>query len=295
MEFFSLYNFVAALFIVLRQTDDVAARYYGLLGGTLLWAVLFILQGFGLYRMAQKRNLSKKWLAFLPFGNIWYIGKLAGECNVFGQKMKHIGLYTMIAQILTTLLCGVTIAAEIYLYATLGEPELLTNLGMPYWGVLSGFSATAYDFFDISAYIIPILQLVFEILLLILLMGLYKKYYPKNYMILGFLVLFMPLARFIVIFVLRNRTAIDYEAYMRARREAYMRQQQQYQNMYGNPYQNPYNRNPYANPYNPQGGYPNQNPETEDPFEEFSSGSSSEKSTESTENNDQSGGDEFFR
>jgi hypothetical protein len=57
---------------------------------------------------------------------------------------------------------------------------------------------------------------------------------------------------------------------MRARREAYIRQQQQYQqggfgSPYGNPYGNPYGRNSYG-----QGtSQPSGNPAQEDPFAEF--------------------------
>ena len=76
--------------------------------------------------------------------------------------------------------------------------------------------------------------------------------------------------------------AIDYEAYVRQKREEFMRRQQQYYNQYGNPYGNPYgnqyNRPPYNGGYgNPYNGAPNQNPtpnnasKDEDPFAEFSS------------------------
>ncbi len=105
--------------------------------------------------------------------------------------------------------------------------------------------------------------------LFVLLLGLYKKYNPKNYVALGFLELFLPLSRYIVIFVLRKRKAVDYEAYMRARREAYMRYRQQYQNPNGNRYGNPYN-NPYGNPY-ANSASPQNSPKPEDPFAEFDS------------------------
>ncbi|MBP3434327.1 MAG: hypothetical protein J6K50_03545, partial [Clostridia bacterium] len=132
----------------------------------------------------------------------------------------------------------------------------------------------------------------------------YKKYYPKNYLVLGMLSLFIPLSRFVIVFVLRNRNAVDYDAYMRARREAYMRQQQQYRNTYGNPYGggygSPYN-NPYGNPYggNPYAQQPRPQQEPEDPFSEFSGG----KSTSSADKNQNNGNatpnsendpDEFF-
>ena len=115
----------------------------------------------------------------------------------------------------------------------------------------------------------------------------------KNYMVLGILTLFFPIARFIIIFVLRNREAIDYEAYMRARQEAYARQQQEYYNRYGNPY-----NNPYGNPYNtPNGNYgapygrPPYNPPTpkpEEPFSEFGK-TSSEENTPSNGGGDSDG------
>lgn len=239
----------------------------GAIGGVAIWLTLFILQGFGLSAMAKKRGLKKRWLAFIPFANIWYIGKIAGECNVFGQRMKRGGLYTMLAQIFTTVLCGLTIAVQVYLLVVEGAPEY-DQFGFPFWINLTGFSAVAYKFYGISQYILPIFQLVYEVFMLILLIALYKRYAHRNYFILSMLALFVPVSRFIVIFVLRNRNGIDYEAYMRARHEAYMRQQQQYGGY--NPYYGGYNRNPYGNPYNnPYGNTQNAPKPPEDPFGEF--------------------------
>lgn len=239
----------------------------GAIGGVAIWLTLFILQGFGLSAMAKKRGLKKRWLAFIPFANIWYIGKIAGECNVFGQRMKRGGLYTMLAQIFTTVLCGLTIAVQVYLLVVEGAPEY-DQFGFPFWVNLTGFSAVAYKFYGISQYLLPIFQLVYEVFMLILLIALYKRYAHRNYFILSMLALFVPVSRFIVIFVLRNRNGIDYDAYMRARHEAYMRQQQQYGGY--NPYYGGYNRNPYGNPYNnPYGNTQNAPKPPEDPFGEF--------------------------
>ena len=136
------------------------------------------------------------------------------------------------------------------------------------------------------------------ILLFILLTGLYKKYYAKGYLILSWVGLFLPVSRYIVVFVLRNNKAIDYEAYMRAKREEYMRRNPYGPyGPYGGPYnpgnqgpynQGPYNQGPYnQGPYN-QGSY-NQGPygqsgngtpgqsgsAADDPFAEFAPGASS--------------------
>lgn len=248
-------------------------QIWSLIGATTIWLALFILQGVGLSRMAKNRQIGKRWLAFIPFANLWYIGKLVGVCDVFGQKMKRAGLYTMLSQIAITIFCALIVSAQIYLYQVGGTPKF-DQWNVPYWG-LTGFAGTVERFYGNSDYILLIFELVYQILALILLLGLYKRYYPKNYTVLGFLTLFVPLSRFIVAFALRNRKAIDYEAYMRARREAYIRQQQYYRNAYGNPYQNPYG-NPYGRPYhtggNPQSPYGGQNSQNvEEPFSEFSS------------------------
>ncbi len=269
MEIYGFYNFIAAVFLVFSQMGNVDSRIAGIVGGCIIWSALFVLQGVGLYKMAKNRGLKSKWLAFLPFANIYYIGKLAGEIDLFGHKIKRLGLYAMISQILATVACAATLIAELYLFINCGNPIGETPMGTPYWTELSGTALSVSRFYDLSFYIIPLAQQIFSILMLVLLIGLYKKYYPKNYIFLGLLMLF-PITRFvsryIVIFILRNREAIDYEAYIRAKREAYMRQHR-YQNPYGNPYnQGPYNPYgyPYQNPYNQQQNKP------EEPFSEFS-------------------------
>ena len=269
MDIFNLYSGMKIMFSMMGTTVP-SVFYYALALAVAVWLGLFILQGFGLYTMASRRSMKGKWKAFVPFVNVHYIGKLTGDCYVFGQRVKRAGLYAMLAQIAVAVLCGLVVASEIYLYSTCGMPKY-TDWETPYWTDLQGFSLTVSRFFDISSYILSIFQLVYELLMLVLLLGLYKKYYPKNYMVLGFLELFVPISRYIVIFVLRNREAVDYEAYMRARHEAYMRRRQQYQNPYGNPYGSPYN-NPYGNSYGNPYGSPqaSQNaPEPDDPFEEF--------------------------
>ena len=286
MEIFNLYNGMKLMFSMMGVTVP-AVFYYALALGVAVWLGFFILQGFGLLAMARNRGMKDRWKAFVPFVNIHYIGKLAGECNFFGQRVKRIGLYTMLVQIVVTLLCALVVASEIYLYSAHGLPKF-DEWDAPYWTGLQGFSSIVFIFYDNSTFILSIFQLIYEILMLVLLLGLYKKYYPKNYVLFGFLWLFVPMSRYVIIFVLRNREAVDYEAYMRARHEAYMRRRGQYQNPYGNPYGNPYN-NPYGNPYNNSGTTQNA-PEPEDPFAEFGGDKSAGEERVKNENDP----DDFF-
>lgn len=272
MEFYYFYNVTTLIAAFFAQAEELLP-IYGVVGGALLWTVAFVMQGVGISKMAKNRGLKRRWLAFVPFANIWYLGKLSGECQFFGQKLKKAGIYTMISQIAATLFTLATIGAEVYLWTAHGAPQMESELGSAYWPGLTGFSLTVSRFYDLSGYMMSIFQLICEIFLLILLMSLYKRYEPKSYFALSMLTLFVPVSRFFIVFALRNRRAIDYEAYMRARREAYARRQQQYYN----PYNNPYNRggNPYGSAPNGQNPYARgagqTSPKPEEPFSEFSS------------------------
>ncbi|MBR2646755.1 MAG: hypothetical protein IKD47_04275 [Clostridia bacterium] len=287
MEIYHFYDGFRQSFVLLEK-DSLQSQIVALGLGFLAWAALFVLQGIGLFVMAKKRNIKGKWMAFVPFLSVVLIGRLTGECDMFGQKVKRAGLYAMLAQIAVTLISFASIAASIYLYAVEGVPARDKYLE-PIWSDLNGFSATAYEFvasYGIGRFLASIVELIYEILMLILIMGLYKKYAPKNYIMLGVLSLFVPLSRYIAVLVLRKRTAVDYEEYMRRQREEFMRRRQQYynsQNPYGNgqygnnPYgNNPYG-NPYGNPYNNTQRPPYSEPQPEDPFAEFSSGKKQEE------------------
>ncbi|MBQ7924570.1 MAG: hypothetical protein IJ329_04625 [Clostridia bacterium] len=281
MEIFLLYNsfFTVSVMFGLTLSD---AHFWAVIIGAGVWLGLFVLQGFGLWKMASKRGMKRKWLAFVPFGNYLYMSKLAGACNVFGQKLRNAGLFVMIAQIVASVFCALLIAAVSYLFIVEGEP-VSDEYGVPYWGG-SGFSQTAESFYHVGAgynpfgiSILSIVQLVYEILLLILTMGLYKKYAPKGYSWLALLGLFLPMSRYVVVFCLRNRDAIDYEAYMRARREEFARQyQQRYGGFgpggFGTPYGGYGNTNPYGQQNNA-----GQTQKPEEPFGEFGGDKNEEK------------------
>lgn len=285
MELYTFYQ-LSCLFIYAGGEDGRLVPLIAAICGVSAWIVFFLLQAFGLRRMAINRGLKKKWMAFIPFVNIIYIGRLAGECSFFGHKMKRAGLYTMLAQLTVTVFTVLMIAMEAYLYANYGAPNSFGS-----WTGLKGFAGAVAGFYDQSLYILSIFQLVYEIFLVILMMGLYKKYVPRNYLVLSMVTLFAPVSRYIIVLVIKDRRAIDYDAYMRAQREAYARRQQQYYSRFNQ--QNPYNSY-HGNPYNP-GGYGNpygqQNSQTstdEEPFGEFSS--QNDNNASSADPN----GDDFF-
>ena len=175
--------------------------------------------------------------------------------------------------------------AETLLF-TVYAPNLTINgtTGTIVWTGLSGFAETINRFYNYWGDLLcSVIGLVYELLVFLIMMSLLKKYYAKGYMLLSFTQLFIPISRYVIIFVLRKNKAIDYNVYMRQKYEEYARRNPYGGNPYGygnpygnNPYgNNPYNRPPYGqNPYgNPQ-GWQNGNAQANnepDPFSEFSS------------------------
>ena len=254
------FNDIAESIVEFMKNPDNRVPLFGILIGVILFVTAFIMQGFGLYKMAKNQGLKYKALAFVPFLNVWYMGKLAGKCYFFGHRVKGVSVYAMTAQIVTILLTVMRIVAEVYLRLEVGAPQE-SDLGFMWPKNLTGMAAHVSTFYDVVGYILPIIQLIFEIFFIVLAMGLYKKYTAKNYMVFSMLTLFIPVSRYFIIFALRNNKAINYEEYIRAQREAYACRQQQYYNQYGNPY-NRYGNSPYGNAH--YGG-------NSEPFEEFSS------------------------
>lgn len=277
MELISIYQIVM-MTTLLRGVTDLTQKTFIAAGviALVVWLALFILQGIGLSKMAENRGMKRRYLAFIPFANIIYIGKLAGTCEFFGQKMKRAGLYAMLLQVITFVISLAVVIVEGYLYLACADHITIDAMtGDMVWTGLHGLEYVSYNFYLVAGETLtPILGFCYEIMMFVLIMGLFKKYSAKNYMILSFAQLFFPYVRFVAIFAVRNNKAIDYDAYMKARyEEAYARRQAYYNSRYGNPYgqapygQNPYGQNPYGTPYGNPYGNPQATPEN--PFDEF--------------------------
>ena len=122
-------------------------------------------------------------------------------------------------------------------------------------------------------------------LLFVLFLGYFRNYKPRNASFLAIVVLFIPVARYLLVFAYRNAPAINYEAYVRQQREAYERRYQAYGNPYGAPF-GPYSQqNPSAN--SPAEEEPSQ--PTEEPFAEFDT-----KADEAKGDSTSGGADDWF-
>ena len=264
MEFFDLFNLVQ-MFLpsgtinvsveIQPQIEALVASYrqsmlicLGVAAG--IYLICLILGGIGMHVMAKKRGMKGSWMAFVPFLNTLYAGRLAGEVNVFGKKVKwmgiaatllefiYVGLSAFSCYLLFSLLqpgyftyrTANTIGGEVY------QAELVTErvpLGMRWM-------LTADNVCEILIYVFYILMLLAMCLMFY---SFYRKYYARSPFIMMFLSALFPF-RGIVIFAVRNNAPVDYDAWMRRKMEEFNRRQQQ-------------NRPGNYGGYNGQGGGPN--------------------------------------
>ena len=269
MEFFDLFNvpmiFMEEIVNLIIKPDiqnvydfsNVILTYYlfAALGTLGVYLILVVFGGIGLSKLAKKQGLKHRWMAFLPFLNTYYAGKLAGETQFFGQKMKRVGLYAMISEILYVALQLFVFAAVIISYF----PEYRTlevsdgvmtgaaNEAMPSW------IEPAVTYGNLVAYLLWFFVIVFFCVLFV---AFFRKYYARGPILLAFLSAVLPFRGF-TIFAVRNNAPVDYNDYIRRRTQAYMRN-------------NGYNQPPYG-PYGPgNGGYGSGGPQNgPDPFEGF--------------------------
>lgn len=256
------------------ETKEALIRYYfsvqtiSLYVAAGIYLLCLILGGLGMMTMAKKVGMKNSWMGFIPFLNTYYAGKLAGETRVFGQKMKRVGLYTMIAEI-------VYVAVNVFmlvLWFAMTNPAYFEEVQVS--EDMKGLEFNV-DLVPLSLRWMRTAQLVCNILgyatyfalvffLCVLFFAFFRKYYARSPFLMTFLCAVLPLRGF-VIFAVRNNSPVDYNAWMNQRMQEYARRQQQ---MYG---QGGYGQGGYGQ--NGYGGQPN-TPPPADPFPDFDDGSS---------------------
>lgn len=240
MEFFSWIN-VSQLFYDLfyqsfipnaaEATKEEVARaailenYISLAVAGGVFLLLLILGGIGLNAMAKKAGKKGSVLAFLPFANTYFSGKLAGETSFFGQKMKRAGLYAMIAEIAYSALEVFRLVLNLLLI----NPQYIVQVKEEgaesiIWQIdrasIPELLRWQYDALNYSQIVSYILLFVAIICMFTLYVALFRKYYAKNPVLMTLLCTLFCF-RGIVLFAVRKNTPVNYQDYLRRRAEQY--------------------------------------------------------------------------
>ena len=230
---------------------------------------LYILLGLGIYTMAKNRNIKGKALAFVPFARYILLGRIAGDCFIFGMKTKKMGMLAAIFSgcyvffrlfitfydyypLLTVFLSGKEI---IFTFLSNGQVEV--NFSYSWQGIMTAL----YTVFNVTVFIAEIATIV---VMVSLFFEVYKKYAPDNCFLFTVLTILLDLGG-IFFFIIRKRRAVNYGEYIK---ERFYGQRNGYTERREEPAENPFSD------FKEKG--------EEDPFSEF------------PDNNDKKGGDDFF-
>ena len=283
MDFFQFASY-AEIFVNLSidENNQVENRLWiCLLVGGLCFLIVYIFQVFGLLTIAKREGFKNKWMAFVPFLNVYYIGVCSQKNKVYGMNPKYFAIVT--AAIEAILVAGYIIyyvsAFAVWSKIT-WAPYTDRNCNTLYWyvddvvGLPAGMEWMRWSFLNLGN-ILSWVELVFIILKLLLLTAFFRTYSARQYVWFSIAGALLPLTG-ILIYVVRNNKGMNYMDYIRKVRE---RNYRMYQQQYGNPYnQNPYSGG-YNNGYGGQGGSGNRSEGSSsapDPFDgEYGSSSGS--------------------
>lgn len=79
--------------------------FYVLLFGVLI--VSYVLSSIGLFRMAKARSISNCWLAWIPYGRDWLLGKISGDLKFGNRTVKRTPLWLLLIPIIITVVVAV--------------------------------------------------------------------------------------------------------------------------------------------------------------------------------------------
>lgn len=68
--------------------------------------VNYIARAIGLYRIAKKNGCANAWLAWIPFGDLFLLGKVTGDITLGKWTLKNTKLWLLLAPLIGGLVCG---------------------------------------------------------------------------------------------------------------------------------------------------------------------------------------------
>lgn len=80
----------------------------------LIFVVLYVLKSIGLATMADNRGIEYPWLAWVPVGDLYIMGALVGEMNLFGIQVNDLSLWYPVTILVGTLLSSIPFLGIIF-------------------------------------------------------------------------------------------------------------------------------------------------------------------------------------
>ena len=193
-----------------------------------IYIALYVLRSIGLYKLAVGAGVKCAWLAWIPF--LWvYLGCLiVAEKKFFDWTFGKVSLIILILicvsaaiSIVYTLISYIPIfgyvlqGGTIYYAEETGVMQLM--VGKDYINPFDGLTALniVLRVFNIINAVLNIVVVVIKIFMFI---AIFRKFWPEHYILASLFSVFLEGLMFpIFIFVIRNKKAVDFKEYIRAR------------------------------------------------------------------------------
>jgi len=86
---------------------------------SIIGLVFYVLKSYGLYKLAVARNIEYSWLAWIPCGDLYIIGKLIGKLSIASYEIPMIEIVLPAASIISSAFSGVTLIGPLLVIANL--------------------------------------------------------------------------------------------------------------------------------------------------------------------------------
>ena len=236
----------------------------------------YFFRGFAIYKMSSRMKMKKLFLAFIPCGCFYLLGRLQDD-SIPNNRNK---LYTYLAIVFSALDLFMSVVTDFLLsysalnkiIGALGTQELMTSAYVGFVGTF-GFTNGWLLVLNIFSMIFGFAYAISSILIY---MNVYRAYAPERavaYSAISILADFFfetGLLYNIFLFSMRNKDRKNFMEFVRAKRDGYARNYGPYGPYGRGGYGNPYNNGNRQDPYNNGNFYKGNDQNSGDPFEEFS-------------------------
>lgn len=278
MEFFIFAQFFEMLYL----SQDVYKNYlwlYLLLGG-ICYLVVYAFEAVALYTIASRNGNDKKWMAFVPVLNTYYMGVLSEKNRVYRIKSSHVGIVAATFEGIYILLNTLYYVATFLIFSGgYAEPFYTTQIygglsleildGYNIVGLPESLNWAVWVFNYINLYFINWVDIIFLVAEIMLLISFFQTYAAKNYLVFAIVSVLFPI-KGIFMFVTRKNRAVNYRDYIIERQQRQYRMYQEYMRNNPPPQGGHGGYNQQDNPYSQSGG----SSSSQDPFSEFGNGNS---------------------
>lgn len=238
-----------------------------------VYIAFYVLRSIGLYTLAKNQGVDKPYIAFIPCVWMFTACKLIGKVRYFGSTAEKLAVWASVifscAIVFPAVYNFIGYFPYVMYYLEGGSIDIVSRGGLYIRPVTDGgnefnnlFDTPFLNGLTSVLYVFNLILRLAEIFITVsVYIALFRKFWPEHYIlaaVLSFLG-FFP----ILIFVVRNRKAVDFNEYIR----------QRYYGAGFTPYGNRYygqgqggRANPYGNGGVPYGGYSDGRDE---PFDEF--------------------------